>query len=520
MSRFNKRVGGSTVGLDNKNELPYLTANHEDAVAFSMDAETELYSIVCTSLMNSKFYQTADEEMLRLRTLVQECDPEFVAKLAVYAREQMYVRTMPLVLTVELAKVHSGDNLVSRTVNRVVSRADEITELLSCYAYLNGKDVTGMNALKGMSKQIQKGLGMAFNKFDEYAFGKYNRDSVVKMKDALFLVHPKPKCVEQQALFDKIVNGTLETPYTWETILSADDGRTKKEKWEELIESKKLGYMASMRNLRNMLDAQVSVDHVEQVCNYLTNEKAVLGAKQFPFRYLSAFRMLEDHVSPDVEMCLNALEEAAKIAIMNLPLLVGGRNVIACDVSGSMQNPISGRSIVQAYDIGLLLGQLLKLKMKSAIVGIFGDDWKVKRFASQTPLANTMRLHDIEGEVGYSTNGYKVLKYLIDKGVQADGVFFFSDNQMWNDMNVDGYGHSFMGHENHEEFFQYWNKYKKVAPKAKAYFFDLMGYGNTPLSILREDVYFVCGWSDKVFTMLDAVQKGQSAVAEIKKIVL
>lgn len=235
MSRFNERVGGSTVGLDNKNELPYLTANHEGAVAFTMDAETELYSIVCTSLMNNKFYQTADEEMLRLRELVGQCDPEFVAKLAVYAREQMYVRTMPLVLTVELAKVHSGDSLVSRTVGRVVSRADEITELLSCYAYLNGKDVTGMNALRGLSKQVQKGLAIAFNKFDRYRLEKYNRDTSVKLKDALFLVHPKAKNEEQQKIFDELASDSLPVPRTWETVMSKNDGRTKKEKWEEII---------------------------------------------------------------------------------------------------------------------------------------------------------------------------------------------------------------------------------------------------------------------------------------------
>ena len=78
-----------------------------------------------------------------------------------------------------------------------------------------------MKKLNKLSKQIQYGLEEAFNRFDEYQFAKYNRATEVKLRDALFLVHPKAKDEEQQQLFDKIVNGSLETPYTWETELSA-----------------------------------------------------------------------------------------------------------------------------------------------------------------------------------------------------------------------------------------------------------------------------------------------------------
>ena len=250
---------------------------------------------------------------------------------------------------------------------------------------------------------------------------------------------------------------------------------------------------------------------------FLSNEDAVAKSRQFPFRFLSAFRILEQNKSDNAELVLEALEEAAKMSISNVKLIAEGRNVIACDVSGSMQDTISERSSVELYDIGLLLGQLLKLKTKRSIIGIFGDDWKVKRFSSKQPLANTMRLHDIEGDVGYSTNGWKVIDYLIREDVKADRVFFFSDGQLWNDMGMgSGYSRSPSGGEFHE----YWKKYKKISPKSEAYFFDLAGYGTTPLSIMDGDVYFISGWSDKIFDMLAALREGSDAVKEIKKIVL
>lgn len=136
-----------------------------------------------------------------------------------YVREYLYLRSAPVVLLSELAKIHNGDNLVGKAVGRAVQRPDEITELLAYYQLTNQR--TGAKKLNRISKQMQKGLTTAFNKFDEYQFAKYERATAVKLRDALFLIHPKAKGDAQQAVFDKIVNGTLTTPYTWEVELSA-----------------------------------------------------------------------------------------------------------------------------------------------------------------------------------------------------------------------------------------------------------------------------------------------------------
>lgn len=109
---------------------------------------------------------------------------------------------------------------MSRLIGRVIQRADEITEMLAFYAQANERD--GAKQLNRLSKQVQKGIVMAFNKFDAFQFAKYDRDgAAVKLRDALFLTHPVAKDAAQQAIFNQIATGTLETPYTWETELSA-----------------------------------------------------------------------------------------------------------------------------------------------------------------------------------------------------------------------------------------------------------------------------------------------------------
>ena len=111
-----------------------LTVNYEGEKTFVLDAAMELYTAVVTWSLNDTFYEKNNRRLLRVRTLIAQNDPVFVAQLAVYARHQMYMRSAPLVLVTELAKIHAGDDLVARTTAAVVARADEITELLACYA--------------------------------------------------------------------------------------------------------------------------------------------------------------------------------------------------------------------------------------------------------------------------------------------------------------------------------------------------------------------------------------------------
>jgi len=138
--------------------------NYEGEKAFVLTAQLELYTLVATSALSDQFYEKATDKLVRLRSLVAQNDAGFVARLAIYAREKMYLRSIPLVLAVELAKQKRGDSMVSKLAGRVVQRADEITELLSYYALANErKDIKKLNKL---SKQLQKGLANAFNQFD------------------------------------------------------------------------------------------------------------------------------------------------------------------------------------------------------------------------------------------------------------------------------------------------------------------------------------------------------------------
>jgi 60 kDa SS-A/Ro ribonucleoprotein len=494
-----------------------VVTNYHQAKAYSLTPEMELYSAVVTCGLSDSFYEKSGDRLTRIQELLPKNQVDFVAKLAVYARTEMNMRSIPMVLAVELAKAHSGNPIVRQTVNGVVRRADEITELLAYYQMANNR--IGTKKLNRLSKQVQKGLCSAFNRFDEYQFAKYNRATEVTLRDALFLVHPKAKDELQQMVFNKIAKNELEVPYTWETELSAL-GQTKfendeakalavKNKWEELIDSGKIGYMATMRNLRNILQSNVSAAHIASVCMYLTNENAVAHSKQLPFRFLAAYREIRALNSEYVTQILNALEDAVVKSVVNMKGFDQMTSVlIACDVSGSMQKPVSAKSSINYYDIGLMLGMLMQSKCKRVVSGMFGDTWKILNMPSRGVLSNVEQFYKREGEVGYSTNGYLAIDDLLERNVVMDKIMFFTDCQLWS---------SRIGNSSIEKS---WLAYKKIAPNAKLYLFDLAGNGNVPLDIKDNDVWLIAGWSDKVFDVLQSIEEGSGAVERIKQMVV
>jgi hypothetical protein len=45
-----------------------------------------------------------------------------------------------------------------------------------------------------------------------------------------------------------------------------------------------------------------------------------------------------------------------------------------------------------------------------------------------------------------------------------------------------------------------------------------MGHGQAPLQVKENGVHLIAGWSDKVFEVMHAIENGEKALSEIKKI--
>jgi hypothetical protein len=132
--------------------------------------------------------------------------------------------------------------------------------------------------------------------------------------------------------------------------------------------------------------------------------------------------------------------------------------VIAADVSGSMQKPVSPRSKVLLYDIGLLMSMMLQSQCKNVISGMFGDSWKRVPMPKNGILRNVDAFYKREGEVGYSTNGYLVIEDLLNRREKVDKVMIFTDTQLWNSNGT------------RNSFEDSWNQYKSFHPMQNCIF--------------------------------------------------
>lgn len=496
--------------------------NYENATAYRMTDKYELYTAAATSLLNDSYYESGADRLQRLHVLVAKVaatDPAFVAQLAVYAREQLYLRSVPLLLTALLARVHNGDDLVRRLAARVIQRADELPELLAAYASVAGRQ-REKKQLNRLPAQLRKGVADAFNKFDAYQFAKYAQKRTVSLRDALFLTHPKAKDEAQQALFDRIASRTLEKPMTWEVQMSElgqkkfnsaeEKAAAMRQSWTEFVQSGRLGYMALLRNLRNFLRYGVDEEALALVAQRLADPAAVRTARQMPFRYLSAYLELQkvEAEYPQAALLMEALERAV---IVSAEALKGFdkdiRVLIATDMSGSMTLTLSDRSGIQLMDVGLMLAMLLKAKTGHALTGFFGEVYRLQEVRTDKVLANVEQLRGID--VGHSTNGYLVIRDLLRRRKAMDKVLIFTDMQLWNSNDNSA-----------DSFAAAWSAYKRFAPKAKLYLFDLSGYGQAPLRLERDDVTLIAGWSEKVFDMLDAMERGGEALEQIGQVEL
>lgn len=315
---------------------------HEGAKAVRIDAVAQLRrSVLACFLHEDSFYEDGESIFDRITKEVNEIlklknGADIVANIAVEARSKFKLRHAPLAIANVLVRSKAANEVVSGLLFNVIQRPDEINEFVSQY---------WSDSKKPLPNQVKKGLAAAFNKFDEYSLGKYaNRDAAVKLRDALFLVHAKPKDEAQALIFKKLADNELKAPEnSWEVLLSS--GADKKETFTKLF-SEGTGGLATLRNLRNAIQAGVDDAVIRHALENLKAERIL------PFRFITAAKYAPKF-EPELESAMfRCLEGSQKLT---------GKTVLIVDNSGSMYGtPVSAKSELDRADAASALAMLLR----------------------------------------------------------------------------------------------------------------------------------------------------------------
>ena len=518
----------------NSNTRDKKTVNYEGGTAYSPDdSRIKLTLMTLSTLFNeNKFYVSAQEhdtEIVNLIHAAAQKDPEFVLQLAKFLRNNMYLRSAPIVLLTEASMINECKPYVRKYTPEVIKRPDELTEVIAYWINRHG-DI-GRKGTVPFPNSLKKGLADAIKQLDEYQLWKYNRNGIVKLRDVINIVHPEPESIKQSDLFryllDETVTDNIEKitaikkfselskklpvtdpkiqkliekgSITWEVAVSAYGN--KKEVWDSL----NLPFMAGLRNLRNIINTGAE-NALEKTLDKLENPDAVKHSKQFPFRFYSAYNevleidVLEMNTNEQAyNRTIEALRKAIEVSIQNVPALEG-QTVIAVDTSGSMEYSISRKTKMTYKEIATLFGAMSFKVNKNSKIYAFATHIEAVPIDNKK---NTFEIMEqiIKTYVGGGTNGYKIPQKLMEDGIKADNLIIFSDFQMYGDSSFE------------EEF----KKYQKFSPRTKLFMVDLAGYGTLSYPTDKPNVCVIGGWSDKVLRLMSYMSRKENIIDIIKQ---
>jgi hypothetical protein len=518
MSKFNRSVAVVTASPVQSEKTPS-GVTYEGAPGYARDAKSELFLLAVSLMgMDGSFYEKAKDREDRYTSLVRAVaaeDPEWMAKFIPWLRDSAAMRTASVVAAAEALKAlqDAGKPGGRQIVASALRRADEPGELLAYWRSRYGRK---------LPVALNRGIADAVKRlYTEFALLKYDsREASLRFGDVVELVNPRYHLREYGTWRDAIYRYAIELRHgrgnevpeslptiranialrkaaaedprvlldadalkaagmTWEDVLSlAGPKVSKRELWTALIPS--MGAMALVRNLRNFDEAKVPDDVAQQVAERISDPETVRKSRQFPFRYLAAYK-----AAPSLRWAY-PLEQALNASLANVPELPG-RTLILVDRSGSMFGSVSERSGLNRADSAALFGTALALRAEHADVIEFGTSSQrvgVERGGS------VLRAVEKFGNLG-GTNTVDAVRRWFRDGFHSR-VVIITDEQAWG---------GFYGG----------NPLSAIPDSVPSYTWNLAGekYGHGPSGTGQRHAFG--GLTDHAFRMIPMLEAGRDA---------
>lgn len=439
----------------------YNTKNKQGYDAYKIEDELRLISMLNTLKLEPQFYRSENQTMRELRDLIEKIalkDPYFVAQCIVYSRcvaEGM--RSINHLAAALLAPFISGQDWAKRFYGLwnkkeqkggCIFRPDDMIEILSIFSSLNKVKLT--NSMK-------KGFASAIEKMDTYTLFKYKKSII----DVSNLVRPSSKLSKSTIEVDKktykaidaLMKGLQVSADTWEVAQSGAgqevakavrEGKLSKAKaeevlkeakadnWEGLLKDNRLGILAAVRNIRNILQ-NPRKDIIDMLCELLENSTKIRQGKVMPYQLDLAVEVLNSEFNtPNSRRIVQSLEKGYELAVPNLKELLPGDNLVIVDCSGSMSTSIrDSKNIHNTYrstccDKAALIAATIAKSTNSDIIR-FGNS---AEWCSYNPnnsvfsLAKSISNHSMGG-----TNLSRAFELITREDKVYDRIFILSDNE-------------------------------------------------------------------------------------------
>lgn len=473
------------------------TLNEEGFVAAKKSKKTELFLLgVGRFFGESTFYSDEAPRFVKLVRDVTKSDPQWVAGFASWLRNEANIRTAAIVTAAEYVK--AGGPNGRAVVRSVIVRADEPAEMLAYWINSYGRTIP---------QPLKRGIAdSATRLYTERNVSRWNVPGAVKMADVIELTHPRPQNDEQSALFkfvldDRRGNGDLDVVpnirqaracrtredyldaldnnnpcVSWENVSSAGKGSMTADQWSKVYSH--MGYMAMLRNLRNLDKADVSRTVKRSIGSKLADADNVARSRQLPMRFYSAYKAVTDDV------WRGYLDEALENSLANVPKL-DGKWLVLVDASASMGWGTSNKSDLTYYDAATVFAAAFA-KVNNADLYTYSSTLSPKMSVrGKSVLRLVEDLHGRNYNLMGGTATSASLKQAMS-GRKYAGVLLLTDEQ-----------------------YNYGTQPGSVVPaNVPLYTFNLVGYRgghNTDMNRVT-----IGGLSDSAFTLMAAIESAKS----------
>ena len=514
------------------------TVNRQGHAAYSLTDELRLVTMLNTTKIEPQYYRSENETIKELRDLIERIavnDPYFVAQAIVYSRcmgEGM--RSINHLAAALLSPFISGQEYAKRfysTFNKkekkggCIFRADDPNEIKDAFAAISGGTL--------LTNAMKKGFKSAIENFDTYQLCKYRKQVI----DVTNLVHADPSKSkaevtingEKQKVLDAIMKGMTISADTWEVAQSeagqvvakavkegkltreqADEvlAEAKADNWEGLLKDGKLGVMAALRNIRNILN-NPRPEMVDMWCNLITDAERVRKALILPIHFDLAYEVVDCEFNSNkyANKVRQALMDGYEKSIPNIARVFTGKTLIIVDNSGSMgwagvnvvgmNRTYNGSETHQAKYKAGLIAATVATQCNADIIqfGTYAHWFKYNKNENVFSLAR----HVCDASDG-CTRPATAFDLITAERKKYDRIVFISDNEVNGRITSDSY-----------------RRYIHDVCSPYIYCVDLCAYGTTPLK--GDKISYFAGYGPSLYESILAQEFNASDIIDqIRKI--
>lgn len=487
------------------------TVNAAGGRAYSLPAKEALTQYVVTGCFGNTYYATAEEQLDKIKELVDQVDSETIAKLAVYGRTKAYMKDTPSYLLAVLFARRENE-LVAKIFSRVVDNA----KMLCNFVQIVRSGVTGRRSFGEFGKRlIQNWL---LSRTGDELFNDSVGQGNPSLADIIKMVHPKANTKVSNSMFAYLLNKDYDYENLPRNVKAFE--RFKKNNENELPDvpfrvltncnltldhwikiARDMPWNTLRMNLnmlqRNGVFCNDSV--TRELVDKLRNEEIIRKVKVFPYQLMTAYLNTQD-VPTSVK---NALQDALEVSTQNVPSF-NNKVAVCVDTSGSMGSAITGNrgtttSKTTCVDVAGLIASCIVRKNDESVVIPFDTRVHLVDFNSRDSVLTNARKF---ARHGGGTSLSCAMAHLNDTNWKGNLVIFVSDNESWADYS--GYRYGRDTGLNVE-----WQKFKRNNPKAKLVLIDLVP-NSTVQTKNDKDVLNVGGFSDSVFDVISKFVSGDT----------